>query len=348
VSVSDRPATFAALTTLRLGGPITKLVDAATPADLIAALTPSSPPCVLLGEGSNTVAPDAGAPVVVRPRWAGIDIVHEDPTTLLLRVGAGMRWADLVDRAVGEGWSGFEALAGIPGSVGAAPVQNIGAYGHEVGELIDSVVVWDRLRGSQRTLRASDLAFGYRTSAIKASLDAGLPRWVVLTVVLRTRLDPRSAPVTYPELARTLGVRVGERAPSADVAQAVLALRRSKGMLVDDADHDTWSVGSYFTNPTLPAARAALLPADAPRFDAGRTPDGAPLVKTSAAWLISHAGIPRGWGPTPRATTSTKHVLALTNRGGATAKDIHTLASAITTAVQTTFALTLVPEATIL
>jgi UDP-N-acetylmuramate dehydrogenase len=316
--------------------------------------------------------------------WSDMTVHTADDGALLLRVGAGARWAELAERAVAEGWSGFEALVGIPGSVGAAPVQNIGAYGHEIAELIASVTVWDRLAGTVRTLGRADLAFGYRTSAIKnpvagtgrcaahgppppthtsATPDAGAPathsgtsnggstspRIIVLSVDLRTRVHPLSAPIGYPELARALDVRLGERAPLADVAQAVLGLRRSKGMLVDREDHDTWSAGSFFTNPILPAARAAeLLPADAPRFDAGLDESASPLVKTSAAWLISHAGIGRGWGLNRRATTSTKHVLALTNRGGATARDIHELAAAIATRVEAAFGVTLTPEPTIL
>jgi UDP-N-acetylmuramate dehydrogenase len=370
VPTSARPTSFADLTTLRVGGPIDHVTDAESPQELVAALTRPSeadqgtagPPepdrplgTVLLGAGANTVPPDAGAIHVVRPAWSTIEVRRGSEGAWLVEVGAGARWSGLAERGVAEGWSGFEALVGIPGSVGAAPVQNIGAYGHDVAELIVAVTVWDRLAGAPRRLHPADLSFGYRTSAIKAShpADAGLahpcvPRLVVLNVTFRARQSTLSAPVMYPELARVLDVPLGWRAVPRDVARAVLALRRAKGMLLDPADHDTWSTGSYFTNPILSADQAARLPADAPRFDAGTDGAGRPMVKTSAAWLMSHAGIARGWGLGTRATTSTKHVLALTNRGGATARDIRELAAVLVGTVHRATGIALTPEPVVL
>jgi UDP-N-acetylmuramate dehydrogenase len=355
VSRSTRPVSFADLTTLRVGGPVARVTDAESPEELIAAMSQPGEDAVLLGAGANTVPPDRGGVHVIRPAWTGIDISRGADGTWLVEVGAGVRWSTFAERGVADNWSGFEALVGIPGSVGAAPVQNIGAYGHDVAELIEAVTVWDRLTGTLRRLRPAELAFGYRTSAIKASLaaDAGsphphVPRLVVLNVTFRVRRSTLSAPVMYPELAQVLDVPLGWRAVPRHVASAVLALRRAKGMLVDPSDHDTWSTGSYFTNPILPSDQADRLPAGAPRFDTGTGAAGAAMVKTSAAWLMSHAGIPKGWGLNPRATTSTKHVLALTNRGGATAGDIRELAAAIVGKVQASTGIVLTPEPVVL
>ena len=182
-------------------------------------------------------------------------------------------------------WAGVEALSGIPGSTGATPVQNVGAYGQEVADVVARVRTFDRVDGVQRTFMAADCGFGYRTSRFKAEPW----RHLVLDVALQLRLSPTSEPIRYAELARRLGTEVGSRAPLSDVRAAVLELRRAKGMVLDADDHDTWSVGSFFTNPVLTAEAAAALPADAPRFPA---PDG--RVKTSAAWLIEHSGVRRG------------------------------------------------------
>jgi UDP-N-acetylmuramate dehydrogenase len=408
--------TLADLTTLRVGGPVGRLTDAESPAELVAALPEepmaSSGEVVLLGAGSNTVPSDAAVAHVIRPRWSTIDIHPDDAATHLVEVGAGASWDGLAQRAVAEGWSGFEALVGIPGTVGAAPVQNIGAYGHEVSELIEHVTVWDRFAKCTAHLTPPELGFGYRTSRIKnptrfsgarprpreqpapdsapdprprpapdsapdprprptpdlapdpthlpdpasgqvptptaEGQSRWLPRFVVLSVAFRVRLSAWSAPVLYPELAGALDIELGERATLSETAQAVLALRRSKGMVLDDADHNTWSTGSYFSNPILTASQAAALPADAPRFDAGRNPAGELLVKTSAAWLIAHAGVAKGWGLNRRATTSTAHVLALTNRGGATASDIRELGDAIAGKVLDAYGIALTPEPTLL
>jgi UDP-N-acetylmuramate dehydrogenase len=361
---------FAELTTLRLGGAIGQLLEPETTEDLVAVLrdvdAEAGRPLIVLGGGSNVVPPDDGAALVVRPRDDSVRVTPLEPDAagtprVYVTVGAGASWSGLVDRALDEGWCGFEALAGIPGSVGAAPVQNIGAYGHELGEILAGVRVWDRGRGSLRTVTPDALAPGYRTSSLKRAARARAaaegegrtvprsgPGLVVVAVDFVAARSPLAAPVRYGELAEALGVAVGERPLARDVAAAVLGLRARKGMVVDPADRDTWSAGSFFTNPVLPAQAAARLPADAPRFEAGTDGAGQPLVKTSAAWLISHAGVPRGWGLNDRARTSSKHVLALTNQAGASAADILALAAYIAGRVKAEFGITLEQEPDIL
>ena len=240
--------------------------------------------------------------------------------------------------AVEQEWSGIEALSGIPGLVGATPIQNVGAYGSEVAQTIARVRTFDRSTGRQASFSVADCGFGYRTSRFKAERD----RYLVLEVTFQFTLGSLSAPIRYAELARTLGVPVGTRVPAADVRRAVLGLRAGKGMVLDAADRDTWSAGSFFTNPILDPDAAASLPADAPRFP---QPDG--RVKTSAAWLIEHAGYGKGFGAdlgAGRATLSGKHTLAVTNRGGATADELLALARVVRGGVQQTFGVTLVAE----
>ena len=354
--------TLAQLTTLGVGGPVGRFVETTSQAELIDAVRTADgagEPLLVLGGGSNVLAGDAGLDGVV-VRDARTDLAQTDAsacagTTLV--VPAGVPWARVVDHAVANGLSGVEALAGIPGSTGATPVQNVGAYGQEVAQTVASVRVWDRARQAVRTLPVADLRFGYRTSLLKASMrpspsspgtsslgatDDGwgpTPRYVVLDVTFQLRSESLSRPVAYPELARTLGVAVGERAPLAAVRDAVLALRAGKGMVLDPTDPDTRSAGSFFTNPIVDASTAAALPPDTPRF---ATDDG--RVKTSAAWLISHAGFAQGHGLPGPAALSTKHVLALTNRGGATAADIIALAREVRAGVHARFGLTLEPE----
>jgi UDP-N-acetylmuramate dehydrogenase len=292
---------------------------------------------LLVAGGSNLLVADAGFPgTAVGVRTRGVAVRREGDDALL-EVAAGEPWDGLVARAVAEGWSGLEALSGIPGSVGATPIQNVGAYGAEVAGVITALTALDRRSGRVVALAPGDVGFGYRTSALKRSPD----RWVVLSVAFRLPVDPRSAPVRYAELARALGVTVGERVPLAEARCAVLDLRRGKGMVLDAADHDTWSAGSFFTNPILAADRAAGLPPDAPRFP---QPDG--RVKTSAAWLITHAGFERGFAVRPGApaSLSTKHSLALTNRGGATAADLLELARVVRAGVAQRFGVTLEHE----
>jgi UDP-N-acetylmuramate dehydrogenase len=235
---------------------------------------------------------------------------------------------------VAAGWVGLEALSGIPGSVGASPIQNVGAYGQEVADTVATVRCWDRVDGAQRTFAAADCGFGYRTSRFKQQPQ----RYVVLAVSFQLRIGDVSTPVRYAELARTLGIEVGRRAPMTAVREAVLGLRRRKGMVLDGGDPDTWSAGSFFTNPVLDPESALRLPAEAPRWT---QPDGS--VKTSAAWLIERAGFAKGYG-TDRVALSTKHTLALTNRGGARTDDLLALAAEVQRQVHRTFGVWLVNE----
>ncbi|PWD50501.1 UDP-N-acetylenolpyruvoylglucosamine reductase [Serinibacter arcticus] len=345
---------LADLTTLRVGGTVRDYREATSEAELLAAVTEadeSGTPLLVLGGGSNVLASDeAFDGVVVRDVRRGLEVRESSACSGAdVVVPAGEGWDDLVARAVEEGWSGIEALSGIPGSVGATPVQNVGAYGQEVGDVLAFVRTWDRGTGRIKTFARSELGLGYRTSLLKRSFagDADgrawgpTPRWVVLEVGLQIPHATLSAPVRYAELARTLGVEVGERVPAALVRETVLGLRRGKGMVLDAADHDTWSAGSFFTNPLLTPDESAALPQDAPRFPLG---DDAGTVKSSAAWLISHAGFERGHGLPGAASLSTKHSLALTNRGDARAEDLLSLAREVRDGVRSAFGVVLEPE----
>src|SRR3712207_2128421 len=272
-----RTAVLADLTTLRLGGPVGRYVETDSSealVDVVRSADAAGEPVLVLGGGSNLVVSDDGFPgVVVRDVRRGVEVEGADSCGgASIRVPAGEDWDDLVARTVEEGWVGVEALSGIPGSTGAAPVQNIGAYGQEISGVVSTVRVWDRERSRVRTLPLVDLKFGYRTSLLKQSLlEPGspwgpTPRYVVLDVGMQLRRGDRSAPVVYPELARRLGIAVGERATTRAVRDAVLELRRGKGMVWDDADPDTWSAGSFFTNPVLTQDEALRLPVGAPRF----------------------------------------------------------------------------------
>jgi UDP-N-acetylmuramate dehydrogenase len=322
-------------TTLRVGGPVADFVVADTEAELIAAVRDADErrlPVLVLGGGSNVLVSDSGFDGrVVAVRTSGVRSDADACGGAVVQVAAGEVWDDLVARAVEQGWVGVEALAGIPGLVGATPIQNVGAYGQEVAQTIASVRCWDRQAGEVRTLFNRDCRFGYRTSRLKQ--EPG--RWVVLEVVFQLRLGDLGAPIAYAELARRLEVEIGDLAPSADVRAAVLALRRGKGMVLDEADHDTWSAGSFFTNPVLDPRD---FPEGAPAWP---QPDG--RVKTSAAWLIEHAGFERGHG-NDRAALSGKHTLALTNRGGATATDLVALAREVRDGVRARFGVELVNE----
>jgi len=313
----ETPA-LSSLTTLRVGGPPSSYIETTGPDELVEAVTRSDDegtPVLLVAGGSNLLVADDGfAGTVVRVLGEGVS-VESDDDGVAVRVTAGHSWDALVERASAEGWTGIEALSGIPGSVGATPVQNVGAYGQEVAQTIASVRTWDRRQHRVRTLSASECGFGYRTSRFKTDRDA----FVVLDVLFRLPAGDLGSPVRYAELARALDVEVGERAPLVDVREAVLALRRGKGMVLDDADRDTWSAGSFFTNPVV--ADATALPEGAPAWPV----DGGG-VKSSAAWLIEHAGFTRGHGLPGPAALSTKHALAVTNRGGATAADLVALA----------------------
>lgn len=331
------PELLADHTTLRLGGPAAAYVRARTTDEIVGAVREADKHgrrVLLLGGGSNLVVADEGFDgVVVEVASAGVVEEGDACGGAFVTVAAGEVWDDLVARAVHAGWVGVEALSGIPGRVGATPIQNVGAYGQEVAETIARVRTWDRHEARLRTFAASDCGFGYRTSRFKE--EPG--RYVVLEVTFQFRLGDLGAPVQYAELARTLDIDVGERAASGEVRDAVLRLRAGKGMVLDAADHDTWSAGSFFTNPVVEAAR---VPEGAPRWE---QPDG--RVKTSAAWLIEHAGFGKGYGTgTGRVSLSTKHTLALTNRGGATTADLLGLAREVRDGVDARFGIRLVNE----
>ncbi|MFZ0529780.1 MAG: UDP-N-acetylmuramate dehydrogenase [Propionicimonas sp.] len=331
---------LAAHTTFRVGGAATDWVEPRTEAELIEVVRAADDarvPVLILGGGSNVLVGDDGfsGTVVQLGRLRGVQV--EDVAACpgaFVTVAAGESWDAFVERAVASEYVGIEALSGIPGTVGSTPIQNVGAYGQEVSQTIARVRLYDRLGRTVVTRSVAECHFGYRRSLFKA--EPG--RWVVLSVSFQFRLGDRSMPIRYAELARALGVETGERAPTAEVRRAVLRLRRAKGMVVDAADHDTWSAGSFFTNPIVDAAVADALPADAPRYP---QPEGG--VKTSAAWLIEHAGFNRGYGSGP-ARLSTKHTLAITNRGGARAADIVALAREVRDGVERAYGVRLVPE----
>ncbi|MHA7306666.1 UDP-N-acetylmuramate dehydrogenase [Arthrobacter sp. TMN-49] len=347
---------LSSLTTLEVGGPARNYVVGSTEAEIIAAVKAADDAgeaLLILGGGSNLVISDDGfAGTVVKIASQGYAVDSQDSCGgASVVVQAGHDWDDFVHQSVLHAWSGLEALSGIPGSTGATPVQNVGAYGCDVSQTIASVRTWDREKNAVHTFSRAELAFGYRESLLKATTVNGSPRYVVLSVEFQLLLGRMSAPIKYGELARTLGVEVGQRANSLDVRRAVLALRTSKGMVLDPSDRDTFSTGSFFTNPIVDADVAATLPADAPRYPAGG------LVKLSAAWLIEHAGFTKGYGQLgeasaqmadagspPRACLSTKHTLAITNRGGASAEDILAIAREVRDGVVREFGITLVPE----
>ena len=335
---------LAAYTTLRVGGPAARMVTVTSEPELVATLAQldaAGEPVLVLGGGSNLLVADEGfGGTVVRIDLRGITTEADACSGGTLRVAAGEPWDDLVGHTVDSGMVGLEALSGIPGLTGATPIQNVGAYGAEVSDVITQVRTLDRATGRIRTFFAVECRFGYRTSRFKhpTGPDDWLGRYVVTAVTFQLKLGTLSAPVRYRELARRLGIAVGERAPAADVRAAVLALRASKGMVLAEEDPDTWSAGSFFTNPVLSQAEATTLPTDAPRFP---QPDG--RVKTSAAWLIDAAGFGKGYGRGP-ARLSEKHSLALTNRGTAKASDVLELAREVRAGVRAKFGVTLVPE----
>lgn len=329
---------LADLTTLRVGGPARRLIAVASEPELVDCirdLDAREEPVLILGGGSNLLVSDVGFEgTVVKIEARGVQVDVSGCSGAIVSVAAGEDWDALVVRTLEEEFVGLEAMSGIPGLVGATPMQNVGAYGAEVAESIETVRTYDRRNQEIRTFAAADCGFAYRSSRFK--IEAG--RYVILSVTFQLRLGSMSGPIRYPELARTLGVELNSRAPAAAVREAVLNLRRAKGMVLDDDDPDTWSAGSFFTNPILDAQQSAALPADAPRFP---QPDG--RVKISAAWLIERAGFGKGFGD-GAAQVSTKHSLALTNRGAASAADLVELARQIRGGVWARFGLTLIPE----
>ena len=343
------PTLLRELTTLRLGGPAGRLVHAADEqavVDVVRRADRGGEPLLVLAGGSNVVVADEGFPgTVLRIATRGVARAEPQPGRVVLEVQAGESWDPLVARCVAEGLAGVECLAGIPGSVGATPIQNVGAYGQEVSETIRAVRVLDRERDAVLELDAAACGFTYRSSAFKRTPG----RWVVLAVTFALERSARSAPIRYAELAQRLGVSLGDRAPLANVRAAVLALRRAKGMVIDPGDPDSVSAGSFFTNPVLDAAQFAALErrvrerlGDGTRPPAFRSADG--RVKTSAAWLIERAGFRRGHGDPRGIAISAKHTLALTNRGAGTTSELVALAREIAGGVREAFGIELVPE----
>jgi UDP-N-acetylmuramate dehydrogenase len=324
-------APLAPLTTLRLGGPAARLVEARTETALVEAVRAGA--ALVLAGGSNVVIGDDGVPgTVVLVRTHGVE---RDGERLIVQ--AGEPWDPLVERCVGAGLQGFECLSGIPGSTGATPIQNVGAYGQDVAETIEWVRVYDREADVLQTLSPAECGFAYRRSVFKHR-----DRWLVLAVAFRLRESPVSGPLRYAELARALGVPVGGSAPLGAVREAVLRLRRGKGMVIDPADPDSVSAGSFFTNPILTEDAFTALQARAPAPPpAWPEPDG--RVKTSAAWLVERAGFGRGHGD-GRVGISTKHTLALVNRGGATTAELLAFAHQIAAGVRARFGVELTPE----
>ncbi|WP_011692855.1 UDP-N-acetylmuramate dehydrogenase [Arthrobacter sp. FB24] len=339
------------LTTAAVGGPAGNYIEARTEAEIIDAVRSADAAgekLLIVAGGSNLLISDAGYPgTVLRIASEGFAVNSEDTCGgVAVVVQAGHNWDALVEHAVRHAWSGIEALSGIPGSTGATPVQNVGAYGADVSQTIAAVRTWDREKNAVRTFTNSELKFGYRDSILKQTTVQGSPRFVVLTVEFQLPLGRMSAPIRYAELAKCLGVEAGERAYANDVRREVLRLRASKGMVLDPEDRDTYSTGSFFTNPIVPAEAAGRLPEDAPRYPAGA--DG--LVKLSAAWLIDHAGFGKGYGLDAgsvsggRASLSTKHTLAITNRGAASAADMVAVAREVRRGVVERFGIELHPE----
>jgi UDP-N-acetylenolpyruvoylglucosamine reductase len=350
---------LAGYTTLRLGGPARYFAEAADDVELVAqvwAADERGEPVLVLGGGSNLVVADEGFPgTVVHVVTHGIRHAA-DGDHVVLTVAAGEDWDAVVAGTVADGLAGLECLSGIPGLAGATPIQNVGAYGQEVAQTLVAVRGYDRERGEVVDLTAADCEFGYRTSAFKRSLrtwTAGGPgvtgRFVVLGVTFRLARSARSAPVRYAELARILGVPEGGRAPLGEVRSAVLALRRGKGMVLDAADPDTRSAGSFFTNPVLDlAAFAELQRTVATSLGPGTRiptfPAAPGQVKVPAAWLIEHSGYTKGYPGADGPRISTKHTLALTNPGSATTATLLALAREIAAGVRKAFGVDLTPE----
>ena len=348
---------LAGYTTLHLGGPAARFAEADNTDDLVAAVREADrarEPLLVLGGGSNLVVADAGFPgAVVRVATSGVAVREAADGRVTITAAAGEKWDQLVEWAVGEKLAGIECLAGIPGLAGATPIQNVGAYGQEVATTITAVRVFDRQSATLLTLDPGGCGFGYRTSVFKRARVGGgesapTGRYVVLDVTFALVRDPMSAPVRYAELAARLGIQLGDQAPLDDVMQAVLDLRRSKGMVLDPADPDTASAGSFFTNPVLDQDQfaelervaSALVPGvRVPRFEAEKG-----QVKVPAGWLIEQAGFAKGYRGPGGARISTKHTLALTNPGAATTADLIGLARQVVAGVRDSFGVELTNE----
>jgi UDP-N-acetylmuramate dehydrogenase len=323
-------------TSFRVGGPATKIVQVSTEAEIIAAIEAAGDsPILIMGGGTNVLIADKGFDgTVIRISNNSVQSEVDACSGATLTIGAGEDWDTFVQTTIERGYAGLETLSGIPGTVGAAPIQNIGAYGHEVAEFITRVRTYDREQKEIFTFTNSQCEFTYRNSYFKAHPG----RYVVLDVQFQIRIGEMSDPITYLELAKKLGIDPGDKAPVAATRAAVLELRASKGMLLTKDDHDSWSAGSFFTNPIVTQQAADELPDAAPKWPLN---DG--RVKISAAWLIENAGIHKG-DEIGGARISTKHVLALTNSGSATASDIAELAKHARNQVKEVFGITLEAE----
>jgi UDP-N-acetylmuramate dehydrogenase len=341
------PVRLSELTTFRLGGPAPDLItvtSAGEIAEVVGAADRAGTGVLVLGGGSNLVVADAGIDVpIVRIGVRGISMTSEPNGSTLVTIGAGEGWDEIVAELTEQGFGELATLSGIPGSTGATPVQNVGAYGTEIAEVLEAVTLYDRSSGATRRVGADDLMLGYRSSSLRGTNSA-----VISDVTLR--LTKRSVTVRYSELARALNVQPGDEAEPKQVRAAVLNLRKSKGMVLDPDDPDTYSAGSFFTNPILdPAQARATEAAIHDRLGAGTTCPSYPLagtddIKLSAAWLIERAGFGKGYqGPGGRVAVSSKHTLALTNRGGSTA-DLLMLAAEIRDGVRSAFGVELHPE----
>jgi len=336
------PATDGALgiyTTLRLGGPpgtLTVVSETGEAVTTVRNCSAAGQSVLVLAGGSNVVIGDAGFPgVVLLLRTRGTRVVDQNTQQVTVRVAAGEPWDAFVAATVANGWSGVECLSGIPGSAGATPIQNVGAYGQEVAQTIVAVRAYDRAADVVREMTPQECNFGYRSSIFKHS-----DRWLVLEVDFRLAVAGESAPIRYAELARQLGVEAGDRVPLEQARETVLKLRAGKGMVLDPDDRDTWSVGSFFTNPVLSAAQWAELRV---KVEPPHWPGEDGTVKLPAAWLIEHAGFPKGY-PGRNVAISTKHTLALTNRGGGTTRGLLDLAREIRDGVRYRFGIELHPE----
>jgi UDP-N-acetylmuramate dehydrogenase len=338
---------LAPLTTLGLGGPADRLVRVETEADLIDQVRTADEAgeaVFLIAGGSNVVIADEGVrATAIHVATHGTRTARTDDGRISLTVQAGEQWNAVVEAAAADRLAGIECLAGIPGTTGATPIQNVGAYGQEVASTITAVKTWDREAGEIVTLGPGECGFGYRNSRFKRE-----DRHVVLEVTFSLTPSEHSEPIAYAQLATALGVEVGQTAPLSDVRIAVHALRRAKGMVIDPSDPDSVSAGSFFTNPVLTEAAFEELedrvagrfgPDD--RLPTYPAPEG--RVKTSAAWLIERSGFSRGYGEGPVGISS-RHTLALINRGGATTAQLVALAHEIADGVEHTFGVELVPE----
>ncbi len=323
-------------TSFRVGGPATKMVQVSTEAEIIAAIEEAGDsPILIMGGGTNVLIADKGFEgTVIRISNNSVQAEVDACSGATLTIGAGEDWDTFVQTTIDRGFAGLETLSGIPGTVGAAPIQNIGAYGHEVSEFITRVRTYDRQEKALKTFTNSECEFSYRNSYFKSHPG----RYVIIEVQFQIRRGEFSDPITYVELSNKLGIEPGEKAPVVATRAAVLELRASKGMLLKNDDHDSWSAGSFFTNPIISQQAADLLPNAAPKWPLN---DG--RVKVSAAWLIENSGIHKG-DELGGARISTKHVLALSNSGNATAADIAELAKRARNQVKEVFGITLEAE----